>query len=83
MLRICSSCGRHIRAAETRCPFCSVRVSKARHVAGKVILAGAAGIAAMTAGLGCAYGLPEEPSDAGPDAGVQDAGPDATDATPE
>ncbi len=76
MLTACPSCKRHFRQSEARCPFCARRASHRRHAIGKVIVAGAAGLAAMTAGLGCAYGLPEE-HDAGPDAGVQDAGSDS------
>ena len=49
MLVRCASCGRHVRDVETACPFCSRPRARGKH-----LLAGAAGAAAMTIGLGCA-----------------------------
>ncbi len=80
MLVPCESCGRHVREAEGPCPFCACTKRRTRRRVVKIGLAGAAGIAMMTIGIGCAYGMPEEPpTDAGPDAdaGLEDA-PDAT-----
>ncbi len=80
MLVPCQGCGRHVRDDEGTCPFCSRARRRIRRRVAKVGLAGAAGIAMMTIGIGCAYGMPEEPpNDAGPDAdaGLEDA-PDAT-----
>ena len=81
MLIQCPECKRHVRDSEPECPFCAQQpAGKGRRRALKVVLAGAAGVTAMTIGIGCAYGMPEEPpNDAGPDAdaGLEDA-PDAT-----
>jgi hypothetical protein len=78
MLVQCESCHRHVRESEEACPFCSARREARRRTALKLGLAGAAGVAMMTIGIGCAYGMPEEGPDAGDDAGA-DAGADAPD----
>lgn len=67
MLVRCASCGRHVRDVETACPFCSRPRARGKH-----LLAGAAGAAAMTIGLGCAYGMPEPGRDASADRNVAD-----------
>lgn len=78
MLVQCEVCRRHVRDSEETCPFCAAR-RRALGRAAKLGLAAVAGVAAMTIGIGCAYGMPEEePSDAAPDA---DAGVDAPDDT--
>lgn len=81
MLVQCSECNRHVRDDEPECPFCSRSGGGAtRRRALKVVLAGAAGVAAMTIGIGCAYGMPpEDPADADADAdaGAEDAPDDA------
>ena len=81
MLVQCPDCQRHVRDSETECPFCanpSGGTGRRRPL--KVVPAGAAGVAAMTIGIGCAYGMPpEDPADADvdADAGVEDAPDDA------
>jgi hypothetical protein len=80
MLVQCEGCRRHVRDDEAECPFCAVRRGRGRRRALKVALAGAAGVTAMTIGIGCAYGMPEESADAAPDAdsGLEDASDDAS-----
>lgn len=79
MLIQCPECKRHVRDSEPECPFCAQEPpGKGRRRALKVVLAGAAGVTAMTIGIGCAYGMPPEDPDADVDAGA-DTGVDAPD----
>lgn len=77
MLVQCGECRRHVRDDEESCPFCAVR-RRSFGRAAKLGLAVAAGVATMTIGIGCAYGMPEEGPDADVDAGT-DAGADSPD----
>lgn len=52
-LERCSSCGVHIFKDATSCPFCSVRFPV------KGLLTATAGVVALVAGIGCAYGCPD------------------------
>lgn len=52
----CRSCGVHIRAESTRCPFCAARTTPLKSLASI-----SSGAIAFMAGIGCAYGT-ESPS---------------------
>lgn len=79
MLVACDGCKRHIRDEETECPFCAAARGRSRRRAVKLALVGAAGLGAMTIGIGCAYGMPDDyGSDADVDAGVDDAADDTS-----
>ncbi|MBK9262125.1 MAG: hypothetical protein IPM54_20265 [Polyangiaceae bacterium] len=53
-LKRCPSCRIHILEAATSCPFCSFRIPV------KSIVATTAGVVALVAGIGCAYGCPDD-----------------------
>jgi hypothetical protein len=74
-LSTCSSCSRHIRADEARCPFCGA----ARASTGSKLVV-AATLVSLLSIAACGYGLPTRP-DAGVDAAV-DARAHAYDAPP-
>ncbi|HMY21108.1 MAG TPA: hypothetical protein PKA58_32520 [Polyangium sp.] len=52
-LHRCPSCRVHIFEDASTCPFCAARVPV------KGIVAAAAGVVALVAGIGCAYGCPD------------------------
>ena len=75
-LERCETCGRHLFAGTSACPFCAAGRARAR-AAKKVALAVTAASAVVLGSFGCAYGMPDGPYD---DATV-DGESDATDAT--
>lgn len=52
-LKRCPSCRVHIFEDATACPFCASRMPV------KGLVATAAGVVALVAGIGCAYGCPD------------------------
>jgi hypothetical protein len=73
-LIVCSGCSRHVRAAETVCPFCAAAVVALEGPSGAAHWrrAGTATLLAIAAAatLAACYGGPTPPSDSGPDQGT-------------
>jgi hypothetical protein len=76
-LRLCASCKRHVLVSDAACPFCGATPgpTKAVKIAAAAVIA-ATSMAVTATTLGCGYGAPVPPTDAGHDAsaGATDSG---------